>query len=557
MSTDAMQSSRQYRQVPTTSSYATPQELQFDHSQMDAQGYYSGQNVTLSSQGASIQHANVSQYYPSQVTSDHSRYTPQDEQLPPGSAYDVVTALPYHTRSQSAAHDQYDGAPIPPPRISSQHQNSPRAPAAPSTAPLEARVAASRHARQVNPEPQSTRSRHQPADYQDDYKEHSRENPATSAASAARSRRKGPPSPDSSQGAPANPRETTQYSSTKQGRPEPPMPSPGHPGSLVHEYSDVINRVVVSDPQVDAQRMQERVAEAQPSPITAEPPNPDPALDDVLPASGPQRRQDYSKSRRKDVQFGDYMLGQTLGEGEFGKVKLGWKKDGTSQVAIKLIRRETVASNPSRLPKIYREISILRDLAHPNIVRLHEMVETERHIGIILEYASGGELFDYILNNRYLKDPAARRLFAQLVSGVGYLHKKGIVHRDLKLENLLLDQNKNIIITDFGFANNFDPKDDLADEIVYNLGNKDFVRKYKLDRLDARGMRRADLMQTSCGSPCYAAPELVVSDSLYTGKKVDVWSCGVILVSRVFRSHLETLLTMSLVCDVGWLSTLR
>jgi protein-serine/threonine kinase len=224
------------------------------------------------------------------------------------------------------------------------------------------------------------------------------------------------------------------------------------------------------------------------------------------------------------------MLGQTLGEGEFGKVRLGWKKDGSMQVAIKLIRRETVATNPSRLPKIQREISILRGLAHPNIVRLHEMVETERHIGIILEYASGGELFDYILNHRYLKDQAARRLFAQLVSGVGYLHKKGIVHRDLKLENLLLDQNRNIIITDFGFANTFNPNDELSDEIEYNLGNREFVRKYRLDRQDEKGMRKGDLMQTSCGSPCYAAPELVVSDSLYTGRKVDVWSCGVILV---------------------------
>ena len=157
------------------------------------------------------------------------------------------------------------------------------------------------------------------------------------------------------------------------------------------------------------------------------------------------------------------------------------------------------------------------------------MVETERHIGIILEYASGGELFDYILNHRYLKDGAARRLFAQLISGVGYLHKKGIVHRDLKLENLLLDRNRNIIITDFGFANTFDPNDELGEEIEYNLGNKDFVKAMGLEATD--GNRRGDLMQTSCGSPCYAAPELVVSDSLYTGRKVDVWSCGVILVS--------------------------
>lgn len=184
--------------------------------------------------------------------------------------------------------------------------------------------------------------------------------------------------------------------------------------------------------------------------------------------------------------------------------------------------------------KIYREVNILREISHPNIVRLHEVVETDKHIGIVLEYASGGELFDYILHHRYLKDQSARRLFAQLVSGVGYLHKKGIVHRDLKLENLLLDRNRNIIITDFGFANSFDPLDELGDEIEYQLSNRDFVKKMELDKPGGdRGYRRGDLMQTSCGSPCYAAPELVVSDSLYTGRKVDVWSCGVILVSQL------------------------
>jgi len=159
------------------------------------------------------------------------------------------------------------------------------------------------------------------------------------------------------------------------------------------------------------------------------------------------------------------------------------------------------------------------------------MIETDRQIGIILEYASGGELFDYILNHRYLKDNAARRLFAQLVSGVGYLHKKGIVHRDLKLENLLLDRNRNIIITDFGFANTFNPEDELGEEVEYNLSSREYVKQMELDKVLPNGLRRGDLMQTSCGSPCYAAPELVVSESLYTGRKVDVWSCGVILVS--------------------------
>lgn len=323
--------------------------------------------------------------------------------------------------------------------------------------------------------------------------------------------------------------------------------------SLPRENSAIINHIVVDDPQEDLARERARVAEARPVPVGT----------DVTPVQGlglvgeqgvqdEQRssqhrsRQEHLRSQphRKEVKFGDYILGQTLGEGEFGKVKMGWKKEGGVQVAIKLIRKESLAGNTTRLPKIYREIAILRELQHPNIVRLHEMVETERHIGIILEYASGGELFDYILNHRYLKDNAARRLFAQLVSGVGYLHKKGIVHRDLKLENLLLDRNKNIIITDFGFANTFDAHDELGEDVERNIGSKDFIKSRGLDEIGKDGHRRGDLMQTSCGSPCYAAPELVVSDSLYTGRKVDVWSCGVILVSsKSLLSTIDVVLT--------------
>jgi len=323
-------------------------------------------------------------------------------------------------------------------------------------------------------------------------------------------------------------------------------PSPAHSRSqndvntldtdLLREESTIINRLVITDPQEDIAREEARVAESRPmrtgsdmtgNSLTLVGPD---GVDDGGRGGGKSRTEKADKPR-KETRFGDYILGQTLGEGEFGKVKMGWKRDGGVQVAIKLIRRETLGNNPNRLPKIYREIKILRGLQHPNIVRLHEMVETERHIGIILEYASGGELFDFILQHRFLKDNAARRLFAQLVSGVGYLHKKGIVHRDLKLENLLLDRNRNIIITDFGFANTFNPADDLTEEIEYRLGDKEFVKKMGLEQMDSSGHRRGDLMQTSCGSPCYAAPELVVSDSLYTGRKVDVWSCGVILVS--------------------------
>ncbi|WAQ89865.1 hypothetical protein PtA15_11A557 [Puccinia triticina] len=207
---------------------------------------------------------------------------------------------------------------------------------------------------------------------------------------------------------------------------------------------------------------------------------------------------------RQRVYFGPYLLLQTLGEGEFGKVKLGVHSSPDrwgEEVAIKLIKRGNVDTQ-ARMIKVAREIDVLKLVKHPNIVRLYDVIETEKYIGIVLEYASGGELFDHILAHRYLKEKDASKLFAQLISGVTYLHAKKIVHRDLKLENLLLDRNRNIIITDFGFANRFED-------------------------------RTNDLMATSCGSPCYAAPELVVQDGRYVGSQVDVWSCGVILYAML------------------------
>ncbi|KAJ7166634.1 hypothetical protein C8R46DRAFT_1094937 [Mycena filopes] len=199
--------------------------------------------------------------------------------------------------------------------------------------------------------------------------------------------------------------------------------------------------------------------------------------------------------RRTIPKFGPYLLLQTLGEGEFGKVKLGlhsqWGEETGGNVDTAV-----------RMSKVEREIEVLRTLKHPNIVRLYDVIETDKYIGIIIEYASGGELFDHILAHRYLRERDASRLFSQLISGVWYIHQKKIVHRDLKLENLLLDRHRNVIITDFGFANRFEHRAD-------------------------------DLMQTSCGSPCYAAPELVISEGLYVGSAVDIWSCGVILYAML------------------------
>ena len=450
----------------------------------------------------------------------------------------TTSSPPYQhrRRDQRGQQVQQGGPPISPPPRTSSNQRGQSTTGLPSNATLVDRTASSRQTVQTADERQPVSSIEPGTD-------------SDAAANAARSRRRGPASPEGPQRAISTRESGSQQSPTAvESRSASNVISATSHTRPGRDESQIINRVVVDDPAVDLKREQERQLESVPGLAVAS----NVTVEEVGKAA-PRSRQDYSASaghtgRRKETRFGEYILGQTLGEGEFGKVKLGWKKNGEVQVAIKLIRRESLGQNPSRLPKIYREVSILRGLEHPNIVKLHEMIETPPYIGIILEYASGGELFDYILNQRHLKDHTARKLFAQLVSGVGYLHKKGIVHRDLKLENLLLDRNRNIVITDFGFANTFDPRDELGEDIEKKLTDREFVRRMDLERVQ-NGSRRGDLMATSCGSPCYAAPELVVTDSLYTGRKVDVWSCGVILVRPLLRNQLH--------CESNFHTTVR
>ncbi|XP_074985992.1 MAP/microtubule affinity-regulating kinase 3 isoform X10 [Caretta caretta] len=172
----------------------------------------------------------------------------------------------------------------------------------------------------------------------------------------------------------------------------------------------------------------------------------------------------------------------------------------TVQVAIKIIDKTQL--NPTSLQKLFREVRIMKILNHPNIVKLFEVIETEKTLYLIMEYASGGEVFDYLVAHGRMKEKEARAKFRQIVSAVQYCHQKHIVHRDLKAENLLLDADMNIKIADFGFSNEF------------TVGNK---------------------LDTFCGSPPYAAPELFQGKK-YDGPEVDVWSLGVILYTLVSGS---------------------
>uniref|UniRef100_A0A8C2KU41 MAP/microtubule affinity-regulating kinase 3 n=1 Tax=Cyprinus carpio TaxID=7962 RepID=A0A8C2KU41_CYPCA len=215
---------------------------------------------------------------------------------------------------------------------------------------------------------------------------------------------------------------------------------------------------------------------------------------------GARCRNSIASCSDEQAHIGNYRLLKTIGKGNFAKVKLARHILTGREVAIKIIDKTQL--NPTSLQKLFREVRIMKGLNHPNIVQLFEVIETEKTLYLVMEYASGGEVFDYLVSHGRMKEKDARAKFRQIVSAVHYCHQKNIVHRDLKAENLLLDADSNIKIADFGFSNEF------------KLGSK---------------------LDTFCGSPPYAAPELFQGKK-YDGPEVDIWSLGVILYTLVSGS---------------------
>eukprot|EP01063_Lacrimia_lanifica_P033234 TRINITY_DN585_c0_g1_i1.p1 TRINITY_DN585_c0_g1~~TRINITY_DN585_c0_g1_i1.p1 ORF type:complete len:450 (+),score=216.44 TRINITY_DN585_c0_g1_i1:49-1350(+) len=197
--------------------------------------------------------------------------------------------------------------------------------------------------------------------------------------------------------------------------------------------------------------------------------------------------------------IGKYELGKTLGTGTFSKVKHGVDTETGLTYAIKIIDKAQLAKEHME-EQLKREIAVMKLLRHDHIVQLKEVLQTQKHIYIMLELVTGGELFEKIVQCKKFEEDVARRYFQQLIMGVHYCHQQGIAHRDLKPENLLLDANDDLKITDFGLSN--------------------------LQRGGVGG--GGTLLQTVCGTPNYVAPE-VLKEKGYNGITADIWSCGVIL----------------------------
>ncbi|CAI7929770.1 unnamed protein product [Closterium sp. NIES-54] len=149
--------------------------------------------------------------------------------------------------------------------------------------------------------------------------------------------------------------------------------------------------------------------------------------------------------------IGEYEVGGTLGEGTFAKVKYAVHATTGEPVAMKVLDKEKIIRH-KMVDQIKREISVMKLVRHPNVVRLYEVLASRTKIYIILEFVTGGELFDKIVNKGRLEEEEARRYFQQLIDAMEYCHSKGVAHRDLKPENLLLDSKDNIKISDFGLS---------------------------------------------------------------------------------------------------------
>ncbi|ESO01039.1 hypothetical protein HELRODRAFT_192359 [Helobdella robusta] len=202
------------------------------------------------------------------------------------------------------------------------------------------------------------------------------------------------------------------------------------------------------------------------------------------------------------INYANFEYVKTLGKGTHGTVILAQSKINNKQYAIKSIKKQN-CDDQKQLSLIKREVEIMANLNHPHIITVHDVCESSTRVTMTLEYACNGELFDYVnASPGGLISVEVRRLFSQIVSAVDYMHKKRVVHRDLKLENILLDANNDTKIADFGLASMFS---------------------------------RDKLMFTYCGSPLYASPEIIRAQPYY-GPEVDCWSLGVILYAMSFGS---------------------
>ncbi|XP_067625468.1 testis-specific serine/threonine-protein kinase 3 isoform X2 [Eurosta solidaginis] len=215
---------------------------------------------------------------------------------------------------------------------------------------------------------------------------------------------------------------------------------------------------------------------------------------------------DDSSTQRPKTILEDHgiVLGKVIGSGNYAKVKIGYSEEYGKRVAVKIISKVKAPAEYTQkfLP---REIEAVKGLQHENLIAYYQSIETSHRVYLIMQLAENGTLLDYVREKKFLEETQARSLFTQLISAVEYIHSKNVVHRDIKCENLLLDENYTLKLIDFGFA-----------------------------RKDTRTSdNQVILSKTFCGSYAYASPE-ILKGVAYDPFMSDIWACGVVCYAMVF-----------------------
>lgn len=205
-----------------------------------------------------------------------------------------------------------------------------------------------------------------------------------------------------------------------------------------------------------------------------------------------QSFQQNRKYPETDLSF--YKFGRQLGRGAFGKVNLGVHILTGKTVAIKSFKLNDKEINSIRR-RLHLETQLMKTLNHLNVLKMYETFETTNYLMIVVEFISGGDLLSFLRKRNKVSEPVAKFLFKQLMEGLKYMHSQGIIHRDVKLDNILLDADSSIKLCDLGVS--------------------------KL-------IKQGEIMTEQCGTPAYIAPEIISGEG-YSGFGADMWSAGVVL----------------------------
>lgn len=230
--------------------------------------------------------------------------------------------------------------------------------------------------------------------------------------------------------------------------------------------------------------------------------------ENVVPVpSAASDEEEQQKTRSSVLELNGYIVKETIGTGAFSNVKKAFSKTLNRLVAVKIVSKQKATKDVLNkfLP---REIELVRNLKHVNLIRFHECIETTLRFYIVMQYAENGSLLQLIRKEKYLPEERAKLFFSQLISAVEYIHGMGVVHRDIKCENIVFDQSYTLKLIDFGFAR----------------GNMQPVL--------AGGKIKPVLSKTFCGSHAYASPEILKSVP-YQPQLSDIWAVGVVLYTMV------------------------